>query len=196
MEIYLIGLFSLVRDSQNRAACPGQVVVMTIVALLTIVYQRIVNQGYQSHFQHLPICDATEVDEKSARPKSDTNSRMTDLIDKSSRINRARGVFRFFAVEDTLEMLAAARASVEGHKRSSMPGGVTKIPQIDSFHAIPKAIQEDPPIIWLPKDSLGISAHKIHETHQSSATVSNSDENAFLDPNAKVSYVDGPPGPS
>lgn len=61
MEIYLIDLFSLVRDNQNRATYLGQAVIMIIVALLTIVYQRIVNQEYQSHFQHLPIYDAKEV---------------------------------------------------------------------------------------------------------------------------------------
>jgi hypothetical protein len=195
MEIYLIGLFSLVRDSQNRAACPGQAVIMTIVALLTIVYQRIVNQGYQSHFRHLPICDAKEVNQDSAMPKSKTNSRTLDFLDKSYLINRAGGILRFFVVEDTLEMLEPARVSVEGQQRSSGPGQVTRMPQIDSFDAMPEAIQKDPPTIWLPKDNLGMSAHEIRKTHQSSATVPISDENAFLDPDAKVSYVDGPPAP-
>lgn len=122
MEIYLIGLFSLVRDSRNRAACSGQAVMMTIVALLTIVYQRIVNQGYQSHFQHLPICEAKEVDEISAMPKSNTNFRIADFIDKSSLINRARGLLRIFVVEDTLGNLKAARASVEEEEFNARHG--------------------------------------------------------------------------
>jgi hypothetical protein len=46
MEIYLIDLFSLVRDNQNRVAYLGQAIIIIIVALLTIVYQRIVNQEY------------------------------------------------------------------------------------------------------------------------------------------------------
>lgn len=192
MEIYLIGLFSLVRDSQDRAACPGQAVIMTIVALLTIVYQRIVNQGYQSHFRHLPIYDAKEVNQDSALPKSKTNSRTLDFLDKSFLINRAGGILRFFVVEDTLGMLETARVSVEDQQR----GQVTKMSQIDSFDAMPEAIQKDPPTIWLPKDNLGMSAHEIRKTHQSSATVPISDENAFLDSDAKVSYVDGPPAPS
>ena len=193
MEIYLIGLFSLVRDGQNRAACPGQAIIMTIVALLTIVYQRIVNQGYQSHFQHLPICDAKEVNKNSAMPKFKTNSWTSDFLDKSFLINRAGGILRFFVVEDTLKMLETARISVAGQQRSSWSSRVTNI---DSFNAMPEAIQKNPPTIWLPKDNLGMSTHEIHKTHQSSATISISDENAFLGPDAKVSYVDGPPAPS
>ncbi len=46
MEIYLIDLFSLVRDNQNRVAYLDQAIIIIIVALLTIVYQRIVNQEY------------------------------------------------------------------------------------------------------------------------------------------------------
>jgi hypothetical protein len=193
MEIYLIGLFSLVRNSQNRAACPDQAVIMTIVALLTIVYQRIVNQGYQSHFQHLPICDTKEVDEDIAMRKSKTKSRTLGFLDKSSLIYGAGGILRFFVVEDTLEMLEIARVSVAGQQRGSRPSRITKI---DSFDAMPEAIQRDPSTIWLPKDDLGMSAHEIRKTHQSSATIPISDGNAFLDPDAKISYVDGPPASS
>jgi len=43
MKIYLIDLFSLVKDGQNRAIYLDQTIIMIIVALLTIMYQRIVN---------------------------------------------------------------------------------------------------------------------------------------------------------
>jgi hypothetical protein len=61
-------------------------------------------------------------------PKSKTNSRTLNFLNKSSLINKARGILRFFVVEDTLEMLEIARVSIEDQQRSSRSSQVTRMP--------------------------------------------------------------------
>jgi hypothetical protein len=55
MEIVLIGLFFLVRDENNNAACIPQAIVMIVVAVLTILYQVLLNMSFAPLFRHLPI---------------------------------------------------------------------------------------------------------------------------------------------
>lgn len=55
LEIYLIGLFFLVRDEDNRVSCVGQGVIMIFLTFLTATYQVFLNQAFGSLSQHLPI---------------------------------------------------------------------------------------------------------------------------------------------
>lgn len=55
MELYLVGLFILVRDEQNRPACIGQGVIMVLVLCFTLVYQRLLTHAYGPLFQRLPV---------------------------------------------------------------------------------------------------------------------------------------------
>lgn len=64
------------------------------------------------------ICDAQEVNKKSIMLKFNLNSRINFFINNSFLINRAREVFRFFVVENTLKMLKLARAFIKDYKRS------------------------------------------------------------------------------
>lgn len=64
------------------------------------------------------ICDAQEVNKKSIILKFNLNSRINFFINKYFLINKAREVFRFFVVENTLKMLKLARAFIKDYKRS------------------------------------------------------------------------------
>jgi len=66
----------------------------------------------------LLICDAQEVNKKSIILKFNLNSRINFFINKYFLINKAREVFRFFVVENTLKMLKLARAFIKDYKRS------------------------------------------------------------------------------
>ncbi|KAG0650517.1 hypothetical protein D0Z07_3283 [Hyphodiscus hymeniophilus] len=55
MEIVLIGLFFLVRDENNNVACVPQAIIMIVVAVLTILYQVMLNVSFGPLFSHLPI---------------------------------------------------------------------------------------------------------------------------------------------
>ncbi|KAF7718943.1 Rsn1 domain-containing protein [Penicillium ucsense] len=55
MEVCLIGLFFLVRDTQGAVACKGQAIVMIIVLILTIGFQILLNEAFGPLIRYLPI---------------------------------------------------------------------------------------------------------------------------------------------
>ncbi|PWY93185.1 DUF221-domain-containing protein [Aspergillus sclerotioniger CBS 115572] len=70
MELSLIGLFFLVRDTQGEVACEGQAIIMIIVLFLTAGYQFLLNDAFGPLFRYLPITledDAVRRDEEFAR---------------------------------------------------------------------------------------------------------------------------------
>jgi hypothetical protein len=55
MELCLIGLFLLVRDTDNKVACSVQAIIMIVVAILTGLFQILLNQAFGPLFRYLPI---------------------------------------------------------------------------------------------------------------------------------------------
>lgn len=183
MEIYLIGLFCLVRDDQNRFACLGQIMVISFIAILTLLYQRVVNQSYQSHFEHLSVCDEEEVDDKTAIKFLKLKSQITNIIEACGKV-ALLGVFDMDRNLAILESEDETEATAEREAKPRLGA---------SLDLLPTAIQTLAPTVWLPKDDLGISADEIRETRRIGTSIPISDENAFLDSGARVSYVDRPP---
>ncbi|KAF3392692.1 putative protein RSN1 [Penicillium rolfsii] len=67
MEVCLIGLFFLVRDTEGSVACKGQAIVMIIVLILTIGFQILLNEAFGPLLRYLPITledDAVRRDEE------------------------------------------------------------------------------------------------------------------------------------
>lgn len=46
IEIYFIEFFCLVRDNQNRFIYLEQIIIISFIAILILLYQRVVNQSY------------------------------------------------------------------------------------------------------------------------------------------------------
>lgn len=55
LEIALIGLFLLVRDSQDNVACKSQAVIMIVVLILTAVYNFVMERHLQPLYEFLPV---------------------------------------------------------------------------------------------------------------------------------------------
>ncbi|KAL8895732.1 MAG: hypothetical protein Q9207_008042 [Kuettlingeria erythrocarpa] len=55
MEISLIGLFLLVRDTQNNVACKSQAIVMIIVLILTAAFHFVMEQHLRPLYEFLPV---------------------------------------------------------------------------------------------------------------------------------------------
>jgi hypothetical protein len=55
MELCLIGLFSIARNDAGEAACANQAIIMTVVLILTIIYQLLLNYSFSPSFRYLPI---------------------------------------------------------------------------------------------------------------------------------------------
>jgi hypothetical protein len=61
LEFCLIGLFFLVRDTENNVACEAQGILMAIVLVLTIIYQIWLNLNFSALYQYAPIRLEVEV---------------------------------------------------------------------------------------------------------------------------------------
>lgn len=55
MELCMVGLFFLVRDEHNKAACVPQAIIMIIMGAFTVLYQVLLNISFGPLFHHLPI---------------------------------------------------------------------------------------------------------------------------------------------
>lgn len=73
MEICLIGLFFLVRDSDNSVACAPQGIIMIVVTVLTVLYHLTMRQAFGPLITYMPLTledDAALRDEEFAKKKS------------------------------------------------------------------------------------------------------------------------------
>lgn len=94
MELCLIGLFFLVRDSDPNGnsvgtPCKGQALIMIIVLILTVLYQFLLNNAFGPLFRYLPITledEAVIRDEELARAQ-EKRWRLADGERKGDNIN-------------------------------------------------------------------------------------------------------------
>merc|ERR1712000_510713 len=97
MEIALIGMFFLVRDSAGSVACSGQAIGMIIILILTAGYQLLLNEAFSPLFRYLPITledDAVRRDEEFVRAMQnkqgllEADNQVEDLEDQLERKER------------------------------------------------------------------------------------------------------------
>ncbi|KAK9236754.1 hypothetical protein V1525DRAFT_362281 [Lipomyces kononenkoae] len=55
MELCLVGLFFLVRDSDSRPSCTAQAIIMIVVFIFTAIYQFVLNNSFGPLFTYLPV---------------------------------------------------------------------------------------------------------------------------------------------
>ncbi|KAL5351919.1 hypothetical protein ACLOAV_003781 [Pseudogymnoascus australis] len=55
MEVCLIGLFLLVRDSENNAPCLPQALIMIVVMIMTALFQILLDRSFGPLYKHLPV---------------------------------------------------------------------------------------------------------------------------------------------
>jgi len=70
MELALIGLFFLVRDTQNKVSCYPQAIIMIVCLILTVLYQFLLNYTFKPLYRYMPITledDAVARDEEFER---------------------------------------------------------------------------------------------------------------------------------
>lgn len=85
MELCMIGLFFLVRDDHNRAACVGQAVVMIIATAMTLCFQLLLNDAFAPLLGFLPQTGAEGTEEGPKYHGTGTNSHLGTLIRECSK---------------------------------------------------------------------------------------------------------------
>ena len=158
MELCLIGLFFLVRDSDDEGRaigtpCKGQAIIMILAFIATIIYQVLLNRAFDPLFKYLPLVAESghNLDWEAQNPIITlTNDIIADLA----------------------------------------PGERDELER-DAF--VHEAMRAKPPVIWIPRDELGVSDDEIRRTQQLSRSILISNDNATLDAKCNVVCSAGPP---
>ena len=181
MELYLIGLFFLVRDENGRVACTGQGLIMIIATFLTAAYQVLLGQAFKPLSRHLPVVlDSTEPSKREAKGLSGEPARPNPV----QRLINILTKFHDQGAEEEKMALAAISDVSNGDIANSR----SQSPVIED-----KSLTASQTTIWLPRDDLGISGDEIRQTHGVSTSISISDENAEMSDRAAVHCYAGPP---
>ena len=173
MEMYLTGLFFLVRNSQDQPACIGQAAIMLIVLVFTAIYHKILAQAYEPLLHHLPVMLGESTDKEVVQSPSNGNTghRVLDVIN------------RYELLDTFLGRQAPIADNFNGESNDTRPESGEMTDQV----TIAKQ-----PVIWLPHDKLGVCDDEIMRTQRLPGSIRISNENAYLDERVKVE-VHGPP---
>ncbi|KAI9838196.1 MAG: hypothetical protein M1837_002536 [Sclerophora amabilis] len=270
MEICLIGLFFLVRDTNNTVACKGQAIVMIVVTIFTVIFQYLLNEAFGPLFRYLPITledNAAARDEEFARAQGkkfglieeeQEGDDIQDVLEERERrerleeaeaeaeeiemrnINKANQTSKMHPL-NVIPVLNktnwAEKARTQGsadfahfpsrsqadRTRSNEParthekdvesqrhdpiaerlfGGIhDEIEDLtpDERDALVRrafqhsALRAKRPVIWLPRDDLGVSDDEIYRTQRLSKHIWISNEYTALDAKTRVVYKRSPP---
>ncbi|KAJ5369096.1 uncharacterized protein N7496_008856 [Penicillium cataractarum] len=139
MEVCLIGLFFLVRDTQGSVSCKGQAIVMIIVLIMTIGFQILLNEAFGPLLRYLPITledDAVRRDEEFHRAQLarlglgiDAEDEDEDDAIEHRLANRERKEHHRDRDAHDIE-LKALEADREGRKRHD--SGLLTTPKLDT----------------------------------------------------------------
>ena len=173
MEIYLVGLFLLVRDEQGRVACVGQGSIMILVTMATVIYHFQLNKAFNPLFKHLPMIlnDLKPYGEGDENPLSMSKS--------------WHSVFRsFFKGLDNI----VYREENQNGPDKKRPTTDVGLGNNESGLQIleDEALTTEQKVIWVPRDNLGISQDEKAQSQAISKTIVMSDKNAELDETGSV----------
>ena len=158
---------------------------MIIVTFLTATYQILLNQALAPLFKHLPV-----VLSRAKQPNNHTR--------KATPIPWYCVLKRLYnELHEAVDKLIEQEITVEGSSNSHDIHAERVDRQVEDDTS-PMIIQSrdltaGPPVIWLLRDTLGLSKDAIEQTKSGSTSVLMSDENAELSKKAAVRVWGDPP---
>lgn len=189
LEICLIGLFFSVQDG-NTFRCIPQAAIMIVVLVGTVLFQWQLSVVFEPLFRYLPITledDAVVRDEQWAKAEAEGKHRVRVDIGKAQR---TLGDDLYANYADELEDLSPDER--QAAVRSAFQ---------------PEALRATRPVIWIPRDPLGVSDDEIRRAGKmSTVMIENADgvkeekthiwmsnEGATLDAKGRVEFSAPPP---
>ncbi|CUS12182.1 unnamed protein product [Tuber aestivum] len=259
MEICLIGLFFLVRDTEGRVACFPQAIIMIIVTIFTVLYQYTLNSAFGPLLTYLPITledDAVLRDEAFAKDNErrrllasgnivpeeqegdDLNEVLAEREKQEKRLGQHAGAIEMRNIRNARENKKEGKSPLFFNGRSHAekpdvgdPDHYSADLELQSRHPplknqphtrselmlfeniadeiedlspeerdilVGRAFQHEAlrakrPVVWIPRDDLGISDDEVRRTQRFSDNVWISNEYTGLDPKVRVVYRRPPP---
>lgn len=155
MELCLTGLFFLVRDTDGKATCTAQAVLMIFATLLTALFHCNLNHGHKLHW--LPFVRAIKQPADQA-----------DIQGKAHWSQGYRGMLTRSAV----------------------------LPKRSHSDSRDEALTSARPVIWIPKDDLGVADDEIIHIRKTYDNIWISNEGASLDAQGRLRVWGDPPASS
>ncbi|PKX88197.1 DUF221-domain-containing protein [Aspergillus novofumigatus IBT 16806] len=223
MELSLIGLFFLVRDVDGNVACEGQAICMIVVLILTIGYQILLNEAFSPLIRYLPITleddAAHEIELKNIEANSGRrastqtgtlhNSRHHSWADRSSKTrskyfgtHSSGSVPTLQRVREKITHDAEAQGPPTGKIGHALFAGIhdelEDLTPDERDQLTQRAFQHDAlrakrPVIWIPRDDLGVSDDEIYRTQRFSKHIWISNEYQALDGKCRTIFSRSPP---
>ncbi|KAI8710387.1 hypothetical protein NCS52_01578400 [Fusarium sp. LHS14.1] len=181
--------FTGLGTSGGTASCTPQAIIMSFILVATAIYQILLNKTFSPLFHHLPITFEDEAilrdqaferaqsyrHESSIRP-GDTLGSVPDARVEHRGVKRAMTDALFGGIPDELEDL-------EAWEREQLV--------IAAFQH--EAIRSRRPIVWIPRDNLGVSLDEMEQTRKFSEYIAITDEGTAIDSKGRVVYGKNPP---
>ncbi|KAI4192844.1 MAG: hypothetical protein LQ350_008550 [Teloschistes chrysophthalmus] len=173
MEIYLVGLFFLVRDDENRVACIGQGTIMIAALAATATYHIFLKQAYGTLIKHVPVVLSSGT--FGNIPCGD-HTRKVPWTWISSLRTQAQELHRM--LHQFLEEDISPLADHEEAEKLAMENVLGEVRD--------EALAADQLPVWLPRGELGISTYEIEKTLEISPGILISDESFTIDGQGRI----------
>ena len=167
LELCLIGLFLSIRNDQDAFTGISQAVVMIIATVLTVVYQLILQNTFSSSLSYLPV--STGFRDGNGEEKNGNRYSTPGLDGIRSLVHRCYGWMKPSEevprdLRESIEEFAQNQVNAEnrrGYKHEAV-----------DYHS---------PVVWIPRDDLGVSEDEIVSARDRARDIRVSNEFAHLD---------------
>jgi hypothetical protein len=198
MELCIAGLFFIVQDGTGRPACTAHGTIMVLLLIFTVLYQVFLNKAFGPLFRFLPISLRDEANEAVCQHEifqgDGTDNSLLNPIDNVRNSTHGHETGAKSRARAEMEVSQVMADSLFGR----LPSGLEEVPQHQRDKLIHTALQHGAlrarrPVVWIPKDSLGVSDDEIQQTKRYTKHVPISNRGAFIDSKGHVSYGRNPP---
>jgi hypothetical protein len=208
MELCLIGLFFLVEDETGKPACLPHALIMIVALLLTAPYQILLNMGFSPLITHLATIphdssssyiDSLAVQIPNAGCEEQGSSGWEDACSgvryfstdsASAEADQKGKTITPESIRGNSEMLIVRDSARDTLSKDREAAGTGLEEDTFQHHALKKRY----PVLWLPRDKLGISNCEVETTAKyANKTIKITNSGASLDDRLRVICTLVPP---
>ncbi|TQS37731.1 hypothetical protein Golomagni_01784 [Golovinomyces magnicellulatus] len=178
-EVCLIGLFAI-------SAAIGPIVLMVIFLIFTLLYHRCLNTALEPLLQNLPktlLAKEEAIKAESIAIESGKNGDSDGIVPENvadPRANVKSNLLAKFLAPHIYANYTTFRQMIPDYGLD--PNNLYEASVADEAY-LPPSVKSEPPLLWIPKDNIGISAEEIAETGK---IISITDEGATISDQNKV----------
>ncbi|MCJ1474104.1 hypothetical protein MMC13_002762 [Lambiella insularis] len=176
MEASLIGLFFLVTNADaqgnptGNTPCKVQAIIMIVILVFTILYQFLLSTNFAPLYRYMPITleDAA--------------------VERSAEFDRAQ----------ELRLMDEEHGAADNNPSGTNVEGLEDLTPAERDFLVKRAFQHQAlrakrPVVWIPRDDLGVADDEVYRTQRASKHIWISDQYTALDSKARVVYRRSPP---